>query len=264
MSSRRVIGLILALFAVVVAAVAIVVAVTGDDDEGGGQETAPQTPVATPGVIRVQTSENLLDFTDALLDDFEEKYPEIDVDITTSSVKDLIRGVRSGEDLPDLVVAANPWLPLMKNDAASADERPLANGFFLVVTPPANPGGITALADFGGTKNTVACGKEAGPYGNLAALVLKRASVGPPPETVLTDCTNVGARVAAGELDGALLFSTDVPKEGVEIVPFPTEFNIVIGFTSIVFGNSDNAQLLSKNLSSDAVKKILTDQGFLV
>ncbi len=84
--------------------------------------------------------------------------------------------------------------------------------------PPGNPGRITGLADFADeTKKIALCAPQV-PCGAAAAQVFAAAGITPRPDTFEQDVKAAVQKVAADEVDAALVYRTDVSAAGDKVV----------------------------------------------
>ena len=92
-----------------------------------------------------------------------------------------------------------------------------------IAVPKGNPGKITGLADFADASKTIAICAPQVPCGAAAVKVFAAAKIVPKPDTLEADVKATLAKVAADEVDAALVYRTDVisAPTDVEGIDFP-------------------------------------------
>ena len=83
--------------------------------------------------------------------------------------------------------------------------------------PAGNPGKITGLADFADESKTIALCAPQVPCGAAAVKVFAAAGITPKPDTLEADVKATLAKVAADEVDAALVYRTDVISEPTKV-----------------------------------------------
>lgn len=179
------------------------------------------------------------------------------VTVVVEEQESLVASVSSRR--PDMVLAPKVWLT-----DPSLEVVDFGRNLAVVVVPAGNPDGITGLDVFAADSElaTAVCGEDS-PIGNPALLVLAAAGVTPDPATVAPGCDDDAARrVAAGELDAALIFRAGVVMpDGTDIVELPEAGNLVIELSYVALG--DAATGLADFLAGDTAQQILTQNGYL-
>jgi molybdate transport system substrate-binding protein len=170
---------------------------------------------------------------------------------------------------PDQVVqAAAEGRPAIVPGAGLGATQSVAIGrsLAIIAVPAGNPAQVTGVDAFASNSglDTQICGEDT-PFGNLGAMVMRRAGVEPDGSRVAAGCeADALARVARGELDATLVFrgSVAIPT-GVEVVAIPGDQNIVIDirYGPVVDAAGDGS--FQSFLASDAAKQVLSRQGLL-
>lgn len=147
-----------------------------------------------------------------------------------------------------------------------ADGVAIGRNLAIIAVPAGNPAqvtGVDAFASGSGLDTQICSGDTA--FGNLGALVVRRAGVEPDASRVAAGCeTDALARVARGELDATLVFRGSVPiPKGVEAVTIPADQNIVIDirYGPVVDEAGDGS--FQSFLASDAARQVLSQHGLL-
>jgi ABC-type molybdate transport system substrate-binding protein len=237
--------------------VAALAAAGCSDDGDGGDNAAPQVD---PEALHIAAASGVSSVVNRLADTFEQESPQIDVAVTLHGKEGLIDVAESGN--PDLVIFPDAW-QLDTGDAAVA---PFGRNLAVLVTPPGNPANVQGLEAFGegSTARVLACGPEL-PFGNLIAIVLVQANVSPRPGTVEADCEQEAAdRVAAGDLDAALMFRTAIgTRNDVATTPVAGDANIVLNVSYYSPNPSPDVERFVAFVESTAGEEIRTAEGLL-
>lgn len=112
----------------------------------------------------------------------------------------------------DVLISANESVMQDIIDAGLAETPPvpIASNSLTIAVPAGNPGGISSLSDFADSSLTLGlCAPEV-PCGTLAAEVLANEAVDTSVDTLEPNVRALLSKVELGELDGALVYRTDV------------------------------------------------------
>jgi len=124
----------------------------------------------------------------------------------------------------DVFAAASPATMKAVTDAGGAGASvDFASNTLLIAVPEGNPARITGLADFADQDKKIAICAPQVPCGAAAEKVFAAAQITPEPDTLERDVKATLAKVAADEVDAALVYQTDVmgSPDDVEGVDFP-------------------------------------------
>ena len=124
----------------------------------------------------------------------------------------------------DVFAAASPATMKTVTDTRAAG-RPVnfASNTLQIAVPDGNPGQITGLADFADESKTIAICAPQVPCGAAATKVFAAAGIIPRPDTLEPDVKATLTKVAADEVDAALVYRTDVISEPTKVqgIDFP-------------------------------------------
>jgi len=111
--------------------------------------------------------------------------------------------------------------------------------------PKGNPGKIIGLADFADASKTIAICAPQVPCGAAAVKVFAAAKIVPKPDTLEQDVKATLAKVAADEVDAALVYRTDVisAPSDVEGIDFPEATQAVNTYPIAVLTQSKTADV---------------------
>jgi molybdate transport system substrate-binding protein len=136
-----------------------------------------------------------------------------------------------------------------------------------IAVPVGNPGRINGLADFADASKTIAiCAPEV-PCGAAAVKVFKAARITPRPDTLEADVKATLAKVAADEVDAALVYRTDVISEPADVkgIDFPEAAQAVNTYPIAVLAQSRSpavAQAFVDYVLSTEGQAVLSKAGF--
>jgi molybdate transport system substrate-binding protein len=156
--------------------------------------------------------------------------------------------------------------PVTGADGASTPVDFVSNTLQIAV-PKGNPGKITGLADFADASKTIAICAPQVPCGAAAVKVFAAAKIVPKPDTLEQDVKATLAKVAADEVDAALVYLTDVisAPSDVEGIDFPEAGKAVNTYPIAVLTQSKTADVaqafVDYVLSSDG-QAVLKKAGF--
>jgi molybdate transport system substrate-binding protein len=254
---------------VLVVLVAGVLGACGSDDTDDAAEGV-ETP-GTGGVsgsVRVFAAASLTDTFAAIEAAFEDAEPGVDVELNfagSSTLREQILGgapadVFASADEPDMdrVVAAG---------AVAGQPEVFARNRMEIAVPVENPGGVNGLADLAEPDLLVGLCAVGVPCGDLARRVFAAAGIDPAVDTEEPDVRALLTKVAAGELDAGLVYVTDVLAAAgqVEGIDVPAGADIDTAYPIAVLDEAPNAagaQAFVDFVLSDAVRRILDDDGF--
>lgn len=220
----------------------------GDDDGGSADD----------GALRIVTTEMVEPAVQDLVTAFAEGQ-DLDVEISTEDPD----GVRSAldDDSADVVIAPEV---LIRSDT-DVRTQPLGSNAAVIAVADGNPQALGPEAFAAENEaNTIICTADSR-IGNFGVAVLQSAGVTPNADEA-NDCDESEAlgRVAAGELDAALMYSANVEvPEGVELMTIDEEHNIELAIVSVAPQGSDEAAEFSEFLDSEEARTILEEQGYL-
>lgn len=118
----------------------------------------------------------------------------------------------------DVFAAASPATMQAVADAGGAGPAvDFVSNTLQIAVPTGNPGQVTGLVEFTDERKTIAICAPQVPCGAAAAKVFAAARITPKPDTLEQDVKAVLAKVAADEVDAALVYRTDVIAAADEV-----------------------------------------------
>ena len=249
-----------------VTALALVLASCGGSADGG---TAAPSSSATDvsGTLTVFAAASLTDVFTGLGERLEADAPGLDVQFNFAGSSALATQVTQGAPA-DVFASANEAQMAVVADAGLADDpQVFAANVLQIAVPAGNPADVTGLEDFADEDLTLAlCAAEV-PCGAAAEDVFAAAGVTPRPDTQEEDVRAALTKVELGEVDAALVYTTDVTAAGdaVEGIDVPEAGQAVNEYPIAVLADAPNpgaAAAFVELVRSEEGQQALADAGF--
>jgi molybdate transport system substrate-binding protein len=151
-------------------------------------------------------------FTD-LAARFEKDHPGTTVKLAVDSSATLAQQAAGGAPADVLATAATTTMDSASAALASAP-KDFATNVMVLVTPQANPAGITSFSDLDSGKVTYVVCVDTAPCGKVAAALLKQDRITAAPASTEIDVKSVLAKVTEGEADAGIVYTTDAVAAG--------------------------------------------------
>lgn len=213
--------------------------------------------------ITTLVAANMTSANDALLEDFEEEHPGVEVEASYAGTQILYSQIEQG-------VSADLFLSADRRYIEQAEEEGLIDSFEtvsrmepVIVVPEGNPAGIEDLEDLGTEPVDLVLGVEDVPVGRYARQIFENASEGYGPDfsdrvlgklvSTETDTRAVAQKVVLREADAAVTYRTDITPEiagDVEIIEISEEYNVIAENYASVLNDSPNPELTREYLDS--------------
>jgi molybdate transport system substrate-binding protein len=267
---------------------ATVVAACGDDegDAGGRTSTSVATSAGSSstttaggagseddpelsGPLVVFAAASLTDVFEQLGDDFTASQPDVDLTFNFAASSELATQIVEGAPA-DVFASADERNMTKVVDAGAVAGEPVlfAANRLQIVVAEGNPRGIAALDDLTSGDLTVAlCAPEV-PCGSYAAQVFEKAGLQPPAASQEQNVRAVVEKVALGEADAGIGYTTDVLARAGEVdgVDIPEEQNVIAHYPVAVVEEGANpgaAEAWIQFLQTPEALAVLTGAGFL-
>ena len=204
----------------------------------------------------------------ALEESFEDAYPGVDVVRNVGSSSLLRYQIVEGAPVDVYASADHVYMDLVEAEGLiESGPTIFAVNRMVIAVPSGNPGGITGLDDF--TRSDLLlglCAPEV-PCGALAREVLNAAAVTPDVDTNEPDVRALLTKIEAGELDGGIVYASDVAVRGgaVEGIEIDRRHNVGVGYPIAVIAQGesrDYARLFVDHVLSAESRAVLTRFGF--
>jgi molybdate transport system substrate-binding protein len=248
------------------AAAGLLLAVGACSSTGSGTPRAGSESAAPTSSITVFAAASLTGAFSRIGTDFQARSGAV-VTFNFGSSATLASQITAGAP-GDVFAAASPATMKTVTDAqAAATSVTFATNSLQIAVPAGNPGRITGLADFADESKTIALCAPQVPCGAAAVKVFETAGITAKPDTLEADVKAALAKVAADEVDAALVYRTDVLAEPskVEGIDFPEAARAVNDYPIAVLSHSKNpeaAQAFVDYVTSPHGQAVLEKAGF--
>lgn len=230
---------------------------------------AAATPSALGGSITVFAAASLTDSFKALSTSFRAAHPGVTMQVNFGGTPTLVRQIEQGAQADVLASADTANMDKLKGDGfTDGTPQVFAHNQLEIVVAPGNPKGVTGLADL--AKPGVIYISEAAtvPAGKYALQALAKAGVTVTPKSLETDVKSVVSKVALGEADAGIVYTTDVKAAGSKVrgVPIPAAYNVVATYPLVAVKGTKNPAVANAFIAyvlSSAGQSTLESFGFL-
>jgi molybdate transport system substrate-binding protein len=194
----------------------------GSPQMTGGPQTA--SPGRLSGTLTVFAASSLTGVFGELGDRLKAANPGLDVRFNFAGSSALATQITQGAPA-DVFAAASAKTMATVTDAKLAAGTPavFTGNVLEIAVPTGNPGHVTGLADFAEPGLKLAICAPSVPCGAAATTVFAAAKITPKPDSLEEDVKAALTKVSLGEVDAALVYTTDVRAAGdrVQGIPFP-------------------------------------------
>jgi molybdate transport system substrate-binding protein len=221
-------------------------------DTAAATTAAPATTAATTsrpavsGDITVFAAASLTDSFNAVGDAFTAANPDAKATFSYDASSALVQQITQGA--PADLFASADTANMDKLTAASLNgTEPVVftTNLLQIIVAPANPKGITGVADLAKPDlKVVLCAPEV-PCGKYAKQILDTAGVAVTPVSLEQNVKGVVTKVTAGEADAGIVYVTDVTAAGskAEGVDIPADINVVAQYPIASVKTSTNPEV---------------------
>lgn len=231
-------------------------AACGNDDGAGDGDTT----------ITVLAAASLTETFTALADDFEAEHDGVRVKLAFDSSATLAEQAVGGAPA-DVLATADTTTMDGAADALAADPQVFATNTMVLVTPAADPAGITSYDDLASGDVTYVICVETAPCGKVATALLEATGMTAEPASLEVDVKAVLAKVTSGEADAGLVYATDAVAAGDDVQRFeiPGAADAVTTYPIAPLSQSKHAELAQEFVDlvlGEAGRQVLSDAGF--
>lgn len=214
------------------------------------------------GEVTVYAAASLSGAFDAIAEDFTAENPGVEVSPVYDGSATLVTQILEGA--PADVFASADGAAMDKAADAAMDPVVFASNTLVIAVPADNPGEVETLADLARV-TTVLCAPEV-PCGAASEKLIAVGDVTVEAASLEQNVTAVLTKVAAGEADAGLVYTTDViGRDDVEVVVPDGAADVVNHYPIAALADAadpEAAQAFVAFVLSDAGQKILADFGF--
>ena len=207
-----------------VATVAAVLALAGCGGSGPGSTASAPASGEPDGTLTVFAAASLTGVFTDLGRQLEKDDPGLHVRFDFAGSSQLATQLTQGAPA-DVFASANTQQMKVVTDAhlQSGDPQVFTENVLEIAVPKGNPGHVTGLKDFANPALTLAVCAPDVPCGAAAKQVFAAAGVDAKPDTQEEDVKAALTKVQLGEVDAALVYTTDVEAAGGQVqgIAFP-------------------------------------------
>ena len=251
----------------VTAALALTACGGSSGDAAVGTATS-SGPAGLGGTVTVFAAASLTDVFTDLGERLEAGHPDLDVQFNFAGSSALATQLTQGAPA-DVFASANEAQMAVVTDAGLADGAPavVAANVLQIAVPAGNPAGVTGLADLARDELTIVVCAPQVPCGAAAGDVFAAAGVTPAPDTLEEDVRAALTKVELGEVDAALVYTTDVTSAGdaVEGIDVPEAEEAVNDYPIAALAEAPNPEAAAAFVElvlSEEGQQALADAGF--
>ena len=216
--------------------------------------------------LLVSAAASLTEVFTAIGASYEAAHPGVDVVFNFAGSSALREQALEGAPVDVFASADRSNVALLEEDGLVDDEPAVfATNRLELAVPPGNPAAVSALADLGRDELLVGLCAAGVPCGDLARSVLAAGDVEARADTEEPNVTALVTKVAAGELDVALVYVTDIANnDAIDGVPIPEGLALATEYTIAVLAADDAAQAgsFAEFILSAEGQAILAEHGF--
>jgi len=248
---------------------------------------AATTPAPAPaagtasGLVVAYTAASLKGASAKLGPAFEKAYPGTRVIFDLDGTQILKHQVESGAYADIFISASNTYTTALTNEGFFLNDtvHPLTSNYLIVITPAANPGHISSLADLGAPGKFLAIGTADVPVGINTRIIIDklanstftsgwRDQLYKNVRTYETTEPGIVTKVSLGVVDAGIVYESSfkaAPAGTLAAIAIPKEDNALQTYSVAemrISTNKDAARAFEDFLLSPDGQKILTDFGF--
>lgn len=197
------------------------------------------------GSLHVLVAASLMPVTEVLAGDFELLHPGVDVQIAGAGSSALREQVLAGAPA-DVFIPADPsHLQAVRREVGvSGEPVVVARNSLVLAVPAGNEAGVAVLADLARPELLIGlCAAEV-PCGAHARSGLSTASIKPVPDTDEPNARALVTKLAAGELDAAVVYASDASTvAGIESLGWGSDPAPEATYEAAVLAGAPNLQV---------------------
>jgi molybdate transport system substrate-binding protein len=209
------------------AALALALTACGGPSESSsaaGSSTTSSSTAALSGTLTVFAASSLTGVFTDLGHRLEQANPGLHVQFNFAGSSALATQLTQGAPADVFASADQAQMDVVtKAGVQGSDPRVFTENVLEIAVPKGNPGHVTGVADFAKQNLTLAVCAPQVPCGAAAQKVFAAAHVDAKPDTQEQDVKAALTKVQLGEVDAAMVYTTDVKAAGdaVQGIPFP-------------------------------------------
>jgi molybdate transport system substrate-binding protein len=182
----------------------------------GCASTAPDAQAAgeLSGAVNVFAAASLTETFDELAAEFGSRHPAVDVAVNFGGSSGLAGQIVQGAPADVFAAADETTMRTVTDAGLAGDPTVFATNTLQLVTPAANPAGVTGPADIARAELAIALCSPEVPCGAATVTLLAASGVTASPDTLEQDVRAVLTKVQLDEADAGLVYRTDALAAG--------------------------------------------------
>jgi molybdate transport system substrate-binding protein len=233
----------------------------------GSSTPAASSSAAATGTITVFAASSLKGTFTELGQQFEAAHPGDTVKFSFGASSTLATQITSGAPADVFASAAPKNMNTVVSAGDASNPQDFAKNTAEIAVPPSNPGSVTSVSDLAKSSVKVALCQPQVPCGVVAAAVFKKAGLTVKPVTLQPDVKSVLTQVELGNVDGGVVYVTDVMAAGSKVkgITIPASENASTLYPIAAISSSKElsiAQAFVAFVLSPAGQQVLAAAGF--
>lgn len=197
---------------------------------------------------------------------FESANPDVDVQINLAGSAALREQILQGAPADVFASANEATMQALLDEGAAEAAVPFTTNQLQIAVPSDNPGAIVGVEDLANDGLLIGLCDQGVPCGDFARQALAQVEVDAAVDTNEKDVRSLLTKIEVGELDGGIVYRTDVASSGEVLgIDLPPEVDVPIVYPIAILSdapNPDAAQRFVDFVGSPAGQEILAAQGF--
>ena len=219
------------------------------------------------GTVRVSAAASLSDAFEEMALAFEAAHPDVEVALNPGGSSRLAQQILEGAPVYAFASAGPSHMERLRRHGLVSEPVVIATNTMVIAVPPGNPAGITGPEDFSRSDLVLGLCAPVVPCGEVAREALGRAGVLPAGDTEEPDVRSLLTKIEEGELDGGIVYVTDVTAaaDRVDTVPLGPGAAVATQYSMAVVDGSVEAEAATRFVefvTSPPGQDILSRYGF--
>ncbi len=234
----------------------------------GSTSARSATSTATiSGTVNVFAAASLQETFTTLKKQFEAAHPGLTITPNFGASSALAQSINQGSPADVFASASQTNMDQVVQTGGATTSKAFAKNVMEIAVPPANPAGVTGIADLATSGVKVALCQAQVPCGTVAAKVFANAKLTVTPVSQEPDVKSVLTKVQLGEVDAGVVYVTDVKAAGDKVkgIEIPAEVNASTSYPIATLTRAPNAAAaaaFTAYVLSAEGQAVLTTGGF--
>jgi molybdate transport system substrate-binding protein len=247
--------------------VVLLAACGGGQAASSGPGSTAADAAAVSGELTVFAASSLTDAFEAAAEQFEQAHPGVSMAFNFASSSTLATQITEGAPADVFASANQTQMDVVEDAGLVVGERTdFAGNSLQIAVEPGNPKGVEDLGDLARDDVTVVLAAEEVPAGEYAREALDAQGIEVEPASLETDVRAVLSRVALGEADAGIVYTSDIATAGddIEAVDIPPEQNVPATYPIVTLTGAPNAPAAAAfvdHIASYEGQKLLREFG---